>query len=103
MEEAIKKIIEIENGAQSLISEGYAKAEKIYMDSLEELKNMEANIGEMANFKIDELREKSRAEADEKLKKINESQERKIHILEDYVENYRETWEDQIFNRILGR
>lgn len=103
MEEAIKKIIEIEHEAQSLVAEGYAQIEKIQSHTLEELKNMESNIIEMSDYKIEELRQKSRSEADEKLKKINESTQRKIHALEVYVENNRETWENQILNRILRR
>lgn len=103
MEEAIKKIIEIEHEAQSLVAEGYAQIEKIRSHTLEELKNMESNIIEMSDYKIEELRQKSRSDADEKLKKINESTQRKIHALEVYVGNNRETWENQILNRILRR
>lgn len=103
MEEAIKKIIEIEHEAQSLVAEGYAQIEKIQLGTLEELKSMEYNIIEMSDFKIEELRQKSRSDADEKLKKINEGTDKKIHALEVYVEKNRETWENQIFDRILGR
>lgn len=103
MEEAIKKIIEIEHEAQDLVVEGYAQIEKIQLGTLEELKNMECNIIEMSNYKIEQLRQKSRSDADKKLKIISENTDRRIHTLEVYVENNRETWENQIFNRILGR
>ncbi|NLE26355.1 MAG: hypothetical protein GX625_13625 [Clostridiaceae bacterium] len=103
MEDAIKKIIEIEHEAQNLVAEGYAQIEKIQSHTLEELKNMECNIIEMSDYKIEELSQKSRSDADEKIKKINESTQRKIHALEVYVENNRETWENQILNRILRR
>ena len=65
--------------------------------------SIENQLSEMSDYKIEELRQKSRSEADEKLKKINESTQRKIHALEVYVENNRETWENQILNRILRR
>lgn len=103
MEESIKKIIEIEHEAQILVAEGYAQIEKIRLGTLEELKNMECNITEMSDYKIEELRQKSRSDADEKLKKINERTDRKLHALEVYVEKNRETWENQIFDRILER
>ncbi len=103
MEESIKKIIEIEHEAQNLVAEGNAQIEKIRLGTLEELKKMECNIIEMSDYKIEELRQKSRSDADEKLRKINESTDRKIHALEVYVEKNRETWENQIFARILGR
>ena len=103
MEKAIKKLIEIEHEAKRLVEEGYAQSEKIRQETLEELKNMESNINEMANYKIEQLNRESRLHADEKIKKINESTEKKIHALKDYVENNRETWENQIFYRILER
>ncbi|NLL66422.1 MAG: hypothetical protein GX236_01810 [Clostridiaceae bacterium] len=103
MENAIKKLIEIENEAQKLVEEGYSQSERIRQETLKELKNMECNINEMANYKIDQLSRKSRLDADEKIKKINESTQKRIRVLEDYVENNRETWGNQIFSRILER
>ena len=103
MENAIKKLIEIENEAQRLVKEGYSQSERIRQETLKELKNMECNINEMANYKIDQLSRKSRLDADEKIKKINESTQKRIRVLEDYVENNRETWGNQIFSRILER
>jgi hypothetical protein len=103
MEKAIKKLIEIEHEAQRLVKEGYAQSERIRQGTLEELKKMECNINEMANYKIEQLSRKSRLDADEKILKIKESTEKRIRALEDYVENNRETWENQIFNRILER
>lgn len=103
MEEAIKKIIEIEHEAQSLVAEGHAQVDKTRMSTLEAQKGMETNIFEMSKSKIEQLRKKSRSEADGKLQIIKENTERKIHILEDYVENNREIWENQIFTRILER
>ncbi len=101
MEDAIRKIIEIEYEAQKLVSQGYERVEKIQISTLEQLKDMEDNIMEMANHKIDQLREKNRIEAVEKIQKINEGIENRIHIIEEYVAKNRETWESQIFDRIL--
>ncbi|MGI6623051.1 MAG: hypothetical protein GX227_07555 [Clostridiaceae bacterium] len=103
MESAIKKIIEIEHEAQNLLVQGYDQREKIQLSTLEQLKNMEENIGKMTDQKVNELEEKSRRETDERLAKIKEDTENKIKILEEYVEKNRESWENQIFARIIGR
>lgn len=103
MEDAIKKIIEIEHEAQGLVDQGHAQTEKIQMGTVEELKNMEESIFEMSKIKVEELREKGRSEADAKLEKIEGNTQGKIRMLETYVENNRGTWERQIFDRILGR
>ncbi|MGI6084550.1 MAG: hypothetical protein ACOYIF_03800 [Acetivibrionales bacterium] len=103
MEEAIKRIIEIEHEAQNLVNQGRVQSDSIRMNTLEAQKNMEADIIEMSKSKIEQIRTKSRMETDEKIRKIKESTERKINILEDYVGNNREIWEKQIFTRILGR
>jgi hypothetical protein len=103
LEEAIKRIIEIEHEAQNLVNQGRVQSDSIRMNTLEAQKNMEADIIEMSKSKIEQIRTKSRMETDEKIRKIKESTERKINILEDYVGNNREIWEKQIFTRILGR
>lgn len=103
MEEIIKKIIEIEHEAQNIMAGGDKQVEKIRKDTGEKLKSLEENITEMSNHKIEELRQKIRSEADEKIRKINETTDKRIQALEAYVENNRETWENQIFDRILGR
>jgi len=103
MEEVIKKIIEIEHEAQNILEGGYRQVEKIRMNTLNKLKELENNITEMTNHKIEELRQRIRSEADEKIQNINETTEKRIQAMEVYVKNNRETWENQIFNRILGR
>jgi len=103
MEEAIRKIIEIEHEAQNLVARGYAQREKIRLSTHEELKSMEKNIQDMADQKIIQLKQASRRETDEKLRKIKENTENKIRILEEYVEKNRDSWENQIFSRIIGR
>jgi len=103
MEEIIKRIIEIEHEAQSIMKDGNEQAEKIRMDTIEKLKDLENNITEMSNQKIEQLKNEIRSEADEKIRRINENIDKRIQAMEVYVGNNRETWENQIFNRILGR
>jgi len=103
MEEIIKRIIDIEHEAQNILAGGYKQVEIIRKHTDEKLKSLEESITEMSNHKIEELRQKVRSEADEKIKSINEGTDKRMKALETYVENNRETWEDQIFNRILGR
>jgi len=103
MENAIRKIIEIEHKAQDLVAQGYDQTERIRLDTLEEIKSMERSIEESANHKINELKEKLRLETDEKLGKIKENMESKIKILEEYVEKNRDIWEEEIFLRVISR
>lgn len=103
MENAIKKIIEIEHKARDIVSQGYKQAEDIRLETLEVLKNMEKNIEESVNHKIEELKAKIRLETDEKIGKIRESAENRIRTLEEYARKNRDAWEDEIFSRIVGR
>lgn len=103
MEEVLRKIIEIEHEAQHLLAEGMTRSEKIRLDTQEELKAMEANIFEMAEHKIDQLKNKSRKEADDKLIRIYESTALKMRLMEESAEEKQELWENDIFNRVVGR
>ncbi len=103
MEDVVKKIIEIEHEAQNLVSEGLAQKDKILRDTQEELRMMEANILEMAEHKIHQLKTKSRKEADDKIIRIYESTALKMRLMEENAEENQKVWEDQIFNRIVGR
>ncbi len=103
MEDIVKKIIEIEHEAQNIVSEGLAQKEKIMRDTQEELRVMEANILEMAEHKIEQLKNKSRKEADDKIIRIYESTALKMRLMEENAEENQAKWEEQIFNRIVGR
>lgn len=103
MEDIVKKIIEIEHEAQNIVSEGLAQKEQIERDTQEELRIMEANINEMAEHKIEQLKNKSRKEADDKIIRIYESTAMKMRLMEENAEENQAMWEEQIFNRIIGR
>ncbi len=103
MEDVVKKIIEIEHEAQSLVAEGVAEREKLQMDTRDEMRAMETNIVEMSVHKIDQLRSKSRKEADDKIIRIYEDTALKMRLMEENAEENQGLWENQIFDRILGR
>lgn len=103
MEEAIRRIIEIEHEAQNLVSEGLAEKEKIALDTLQELKAMETNIHEMSEHKIEQLKSKNRKYADDKIIRIYEHTALKMRLMEELFEEKQELWENEIFNRIVGR
>ncbi|MCX7773237.1 MAG: hypothetical protein N2376_09025, partial [Clostridia bacterium] len=103
MEEVIKKSIEIEHDAQNLVAEGLAKKEDIRIQTEDELRDMEANILEMAEHKIEQLRARSRKEADDRVIRIYEDTALKMRLMEESAEEHQTNWEDQIFNRIIGR
>lgn len=103
MEEVVKRIIEIEHEAQDLVSQGLAQKDKINRDTQEELRVMETNILEMAEHKIEQLRLKSRREADDKVIRIYENTALKMRLMEENAEENQSVWENQIFSRIIGR
>ena len=103
MEEVVKKIIEIEHKAQDMVSEGLAEKDTIQRNTLEELRIMESNILEMAEHKVEQLKLKSRKEADDKIVKIKEKTSTKLHLMEGNAVKNQKEWEDQIFSRIIGR
>ena len=73
------------------------------MDTQQELQVMDANILEMSEHKIEQLKNKSRKEADDKLIRIYEDTALKIRLMEESAEEHQEIWENEIFNRIVGR
>lgn len=103
MEDVIKKIIEIEHEAQSLVAEGLAQEEKIQIDTQGEIKTMETNILEMSENKMGQLKARNRKEADEKLAQIHEHTTRKLEQMGEVIAKNQDLWENQIFNRIVGR
>lgn len=103
MEELLKKIIEIEHQAQSLVAEGIAEKENMYKATRNEIENLKSNILEMSEHKIEELRLRNERDAEEKINQINESRTQKLKMLEETYNKNREQWENQIFTRIIGR
>jgi hypothetical protein len=103
MEEAIRRIIEIEHEAQNLVSEGLSQKEKIALDTQLELRVMETNILEMAEHKIEQLKSKNRKDADDKIIRIYENTALKMRLMEELFEEKQEQWENEIFNRVVGR
>lgn len=103
MEKVIEKIIDIEHEAQGLVAEGYAQAEQIRICTLEDLKDMDARISKMSEKKINQLYKDNRKDADNRIASINEQKAMKMRLLEETVLKNRDMWENQIYNRILGR
>jgi vacuolar-type H+-ATPase subunit H len=103
MEEIIKKIIEIEREAQNLVTQALAQNEKIHANAQDELKSMEANIMEMSEHKIEQLKAGNRKEADDKLARIREHTAERLQQMDKLAAENQEVWEDQIFNRVIGR
>ena len=103
MEELLKKIIEIEHQAQSLVAEGIAEKENMYKATRNEIEDLKSSILEMSEHKIEELRLRNERDAEEKINQINESRTQKLKMLEETYNKNREQWENQIFTRIIGR
>jgi len=101
MEEIIQRIIELEHNAQNQLKQGDEEAERIHRDGLEECRKMEANIMEMAENKIRQLRTKGTRDKEDRIIKIYEDTAMKMRLMEESAEQNRKNWEDEIFNRII--
>jgi hypothetical protein len=101
MENIVKKIIELEHNAQSLVSEGHAEADRIREAGEQECSRMEAGIMEMAEKKIKQLENKNRRETDDRVIRIYEDTAMKMRFMEETAEMNRRIWEKEIFDRII--
>lgn len=101
MEEIIQRIIELEHNAQEQLKLAEEEAERIHRAGLEECRQMEAHIMEMAENKIRQLREKNAREKEDRLIRIYKDTALKMRMMEESAEQNRKYWEDEIFNRII--
>lgn len=101
MEEIIQRIIELEHNAQEQLKLAEEEAERIHRAGLEECRQMEAHIMEMAENKIRQLQEKNAREKEDRLIRIYKDTALKMRMMEESAEQNRKYWEDEIFNRII--
>lgn len=103
MEKEIKRVIEIEDEAQSLVVQGRTQAKKIRISTLEEIKIMETKIEKMAELKISQLKEENHKDAAQRISEIREKTVIRMQKLEETINKNRGLWEKQIYDRILER
>jgi hypothetical protein len=103
MENTIRRVIEIEHDAQSVVAEGQKERERIREAALAECKLMEANIMEMAENKIAKLESGNIREAEDRIIRICEDTALKMRMMEEVAEENQKQWEDEIFNSIVRR
>ena len=103
VENVIKRIIELEQSAQQVVAEGIGEQDGILAEGRDECSSLKANIEEMAEHKIEQLRLKSRREADDRVMRIYEDTALRMRLMEEAAEENQGIWEKEIINRIIGR
>ena len=103
MEDVIKKIIKIEEKAQSIMASTYRENEVKRQVAADQIKQLEATIIGDAHRKIEEIREKELSENSELLKEKSDVCNSKLKKMEAIVLKNEDQWVDNLYNKILER
>lgn len=103
MENIIRRIIELEHQAQKVVDEAREEETRILDIGQQEEQAAASRISTLAGNKIDQLRGKSQYDSDDRVIRIYEDTALKMRLMEENAEEHQTAWEDEIFNRIVGR
>jgi vacuolar-type H+-ATPase subunit H len=103
MEEVIRRIIELENKAEQIVHEAREEEKKIQEEASLEVSAIEARLHESSETKISQLKGRTQYESDDRIIRIYEDTAMKMRLMEEQAEEEQVTWENEIFNRIVGR
>ncbi len=103
METLIKRVISLEEQANALVAEASAVEQLVQKQGEAELQELQAQINEMRDAKIAEIKNKSQYEMDDRIIRIYEDTAMKMRLLEEQAESDQAGWEEDIFHRIIER
>lgn len=103
MENIIRRIIELEHQAQKMVDEAREEEQRILRAGQTEDQTAAGRIRERADNKINQLKGKSQYDSDDRVIRIYEDTAMKMRLMEENAEENQAGWEDEIFNRIIGR
>lgn len=103
MERIIRQIIELEHTAQKMVEDARAEEARIISEGIEESNAIKEHITEMAENKINQLKNKNQYESDDRIIRIYETTAMNMRLMEENAEENQTLWENDIFNRIVGR
>ena len=102
MERIFKRIIEIENRAKEVYSEGVQEEHNMKEALMHDINKREEQIRQMANEKISQLVMQGSKEIDEKISGMDNLVKKKLILLEAVSQKRSEEWEEAIFRDITG-
>lgn len=102
MEEIIDKLIELEYRAQKITTDAKNKEKSISEQIEKKHKEIEANILNIYQKKIDEMRARENLDKQQKIEEIENKKIKQIEALENDFNLNHLKWEQDLFNSIIG-
>ncbi len=104
MDEIIREIIKIDQEASRKLEDAQrVKDEVLKKQMIEENQELRHKMRERAQMHLDKVKETEQKHADERIAEINSKKNNELEILKKTYEEHHQGWEEDLFNRVLGR
>ena len=104
MDEIIREIINIDKEASRKLEEAERMKDDVVKNQIiEENKELRHKMRERAKMHLDRVREAEQKHADNKNAAIAAQKETELAAIKKVFEENHQAWEDDLFNRVLGR
>jgi hypothetical protein len=103
MEDVIQRIISLEETANEIIASALEEERAIISKGEAEVLAMAAHILEMSDAKVGQLKGSTQYESDDRIIRICQDTAMKMRMMEEHAEQDQIRWEEEVFNRIIGR
>lgn len=104
MDEIIREIINIDKEASRKLKEAERmKDEVLKKQIIEENKELRQRMWESVKMRLDKVREVEQEHADQKISEFNERKNTELAAMKRIFEEKHQTWEDDLFHRVLDR
>ncbi len=103
MEAVIQRIISLEEQAKAIVAEAREEEKLILAKGSEEVRAIAGRVQEMADTKIGQLKGRTQYESDDRIIRIYQDTAMKMRLMEEEAELEQTRWEQEIFDRIVGR
>jgi vacuolar-type H+-ATPase subunit H len=101
MEEVIKKIIQIEEQAQSIISEAIQEKERKEKEHEDKIQNLHETIIDNAHKKVEQIRAREFEEINEKKTAMEDKCQAQLGRMQNNANQKMDQWVNELVNRVL--
>jgi len=102
MKDVIGNILDKENKANEIIEEGKKEKSLLELKMKQDIKKMQDDINTMVAAKLKQLGHKEKEDAEQSHKRIKDTAEKRLLIMEEFYKENRDAWVDTVFNIIIG-
>lgn len=102
MDELIRQLIDIEEKAQSFMSEAKEKAKNVEEQAQKETKGLAKEIHMKAERKCETLKSLEDTQADNRIKQITEKTSKQMRILEEKYQQNKAIWVESVFQEVIN-